>query len=157
MKITLLSFGTYLDKNYKIICEEFEKRLGHYYRFKHILIDPRKKYKSKEITHRKAVESDLALSHLTASDYVVLFDERGKQFTSLQWAEHMNSLLQRSHAGIVFIIGGAYGFHTTLYERADARCSLSTMTMNHQIVRIMCLEQIYRAATILKGESYHNE
>jgi 23S rRNA (pseudouridine1915-N3)-methyltransferase len=83
-------------------------------------------------------------------------DERGKQRTSVQFSEHLQSLLQQSYKRIIFLIGGAYGFSDTVYERSNTKMSLSNMTFSHQMVRLIFLEQFYRALAIMNNEPYHH-
>jgi len=157
MEIVLVSFGSYLDKHYKAIAEDFIGRVKRYYKFKHHLIDPRKKYKSTDPLHRKSIERDLILDFVRAHDMVILMDEKGTEFTSRKLAAQLDKWLQSGKNRIVFIIGGAYGFSEEVYQRSDSRMALSKMTLNHQIARLMWMEQLYRACTILRGESYHND
>jgi len=88
---------------------------------------------------------------------VVLLDERGRQFSSVEFASYMEKLMGSGRKRMVFVIGGPYGFSEDVYARADARLSLSRMTFNHEMVRMFFVEQIYRAMTILRGEPYHHE
>ena len=102
-------------------------------------------------------EGELILDRLPERSRVILLDERGERFRSVDWARHLEKHLSQSSSGLVFVIGGSYGFSPAVYGRADARLSLSDMTMSHQLVRLVFLEQLYRAFTILKGEPYHHE
>jgi 23S rRNA (pseudouridine1915-N3)-methyltransferase len=105
----------------------------------------------------KLVEEERLLKHIHPGDMVVLLDERGKQYTSVQYAGVLQKWLNRSPKRLVFVTGGAFGFGDQMYARADAKLSLSPMTFSHQLIRVIFLEQLYRASTILKGEKYHNE
>ena len=150
MKILLLVIGK-TDEDYLITgIKKYVGRIGHYASFEMKEIpDPRNR-KTLSEEQQKTAESFLILSQLQPSDHVVLLDENGKQFTSVQFAE---SLVKR----LVFIIGGPYGFSKEVYDRANAKLSLSPMTFSHQMVRLIFVEQLYRAFTILKGEPYHHQ
>ena len=105
----------------------------------------------------KEKEGELILKNIKATDDVVLLDERGSTFTSLEWASHLQKKINYEGKDIVFVIGGAYGFSQKVYQRANGKISLSKMTFSHQIIRVIFLEQLYRAFTIMKGEPYHHE
>jgi 23S rRNA (pseudouridine1915-N3)-methyltransferase len=105
----------------------------------------------------KLSEAQLILKLIKPDDFVVLLDERGKLFSSVELANWMNEHMNRATRHIVFVTGGAWGFHETLYERANDSISLSRLSFPHQLVRIIFAEQLYRAFTIIRGEPYHNE
>lgn len=96
------------------------------------------------------------LSQFQAGDYIILLDENGKQFTSVEFSENIEKLMASGNKRIVFVIGGPYGFSQDVYAKANAKMSLSPMTFSHQMVRLIFVEQLYRAFTILKGEPYHH-
>lgn len=100
-------------------------------------------------------EANLLLKRIRQTDFVVLLDERGRQYDSISFAEYLNSLEGRVNH-LCFVIGGPYGFSEKVYKRADAKISLSKLTFSHQLIRVLFLEQLYRAFTILKGEPYHH-
>ena len=104
-----------------------------------------------------AAEADYVLSRLRPTDKVYLFDEGGRAFTSRKFAAHLERLQHQAGSRLIFLIGGAYGFGESLRERADGRVSLSPMTLSHQLVRIVALEQLYRGMSILRGLPYHND
>ena len=106
----------------------------------------------KEVQEEEGV---LLLRRFKSTDYVILLDERGTEYNSISFAEHLNSLEGRVNQ-LLFVIGGPYGFSKSVYNRADARLSLSKLTFSHQLVRLLFMEQLYRAFTILKGEPYHH-
>jgi 23S rRNA (pseudouridine1915-N3)-methyltransferase len=116
-------------------------------------IKNRKKLSEPEIKKR---EGEIILSKLNSGDFLILMDERGKQRTSVQFSEHFQSLLQQSYKRIIFLIGGAYGFSDAVYERSNTKMSLSNMTFSHQMVRLIFLEQFYRALAIMNNEPYHH-
>lgn len=135
--------------------ELFRKRLIHYVPFKIETLPDLKKTRNLSMKEVQNQEAALMLKGLRSSDYVVLLDERGKEFNSISFAEHLNALEGRVNH-LVFVIGGPYGFSEEIYQRAQARISLSKLTFSHQLVRVIFMEQLYRAYTILKGEPYHN-
>jgi 23S rRNA (pseudouridine1915-N3)-methyltransferase len=104
----------------------------------------------------KEQEGNLILRHLADSDTAILLDERGKQMTSQAFSEYLQRTMNRGVRNLTFITGGAFGFSDAVYDRVKERISLSSMTFPHQLVRLIFLEQLYRALTILKGESYHH-
>ncbi len=132
----------------------YQKRLKHYCHFGIIELQESKGQDSKEIY--KKIEGDLLLSRLKPGDILVLLDERGKNLDSIQFAAFIEQQMVHSGKQLIFVIGGAYGFSTKVYERANYSVSLSSMTFSHQIVRLLFMEQLYRAMTIIKGEPYHN-
>jgi len=99
----------------------------------------------------------MILKHIELNDKVVLLDEKGKQFTSVAFSEYIAKKIMSSHKRMIFVIGGPYGFSERIYQRANNKISLSTMTFSHQMIRLIFVEQLYRAMTILKGEPYHHE
>ena len=106
---------------------------------------------------RKQAEGKMILDSIQPSDFLMLLDERGKQFTSIAFAEMLQKRMASGLKRLVFLVGGPYGFSQEVYDRADAKISLSTMTFSHEMVRLFFAEQIYRAMTILRGEPYHHE
>jgi 23S rRNA (pseudouridine1915-N3)-methyltransferase len=135
--------------------ELFRKRLIHYVPFKIETLPDLKKTRNLSMKEVQNQEAALMLKGLRSNDYVVLLDERGKEYNSISFAEHLNALEGRVNH-LVFVIGGPYGFSEEIYQRAQARISLSKLTFSHQLVRVIFMEQLYRAYTILKGEPYHN-
>lgn len=113
---------------------------------------------SRSISHeqQKTIEGEQILKHLQSSDVVVLLDEHGEQFTSIQFASWLEKK-RMSARRLVFVIGGPYGFSEAVYKRSNSMISLSSMTFSHQMVRLVFIEQLYRACTIIKGEPYHHE
>ena len=116
----------------------------------------RKNTKSLTQSNQKEMEAEQILKRLQPSDTVVLLDEHGKEYRSIEFARWTEKLQQTARS-LVFIIGGPYGFADSVYERSDAKLSLSKMTFSHQMIRLLFVEQIYRACTIIKGEPYHHE
>ena len=116
-----------------------------------------KNTKNLSVSEQQEKEADLILKQLETSDEVVLLDEKGKQFTSVGFSEFISKKMLASHKRMVFVVGGPYGFSERVYQRANGKVSLSAMTFSHQMIRVIFVEQLYRAMTILKGEPYHHE
>ena len=134
----------------------YQKRLKHYLSF-HLHIIPdiknRKNLKEEQI---KQKEGNEILKKLNPSDCLILLDENGKNYDSVAFSKFLDQKFQHSHKRLIFQIGGAYGFSDAVYQRANAKISLSKMTFSHQMVRLIFLEQLYRGMTILRGEPYHH-
>ena len=157
MKITLLTVGK-TDKDWvRKGLEIYSSRLGHYIPFTINEIPELKNVSALSREQIKEKEGALILAAVKDSDDVILLDERGKEMPSVEWAAMLEGRLARGGKGIVFVIGGAYGFSGAVYARANAKISLSKMTSSHQMVRVIFAEQLYRAFTIIKGEPYHHE
>jgi 23S rRNA (pseudouridine1915-N3)-methyltransferase len=135
----------------------YEKRLKHYLPFEYSIIPDIKNAKSRTNEQLKEKEGELILKKLDKGDWLILLDEGGKEFSSVKFAKYMENMLQQSHKRLVFVVGGAYGFSDDVYQRANAKMSLSKMTFSHQMVRLFVLEQLYRAMTILRNQPYHHE
>lgn len=156
MKVTLLTVGKTDVAWVKQGLTLYSERLTHYVPFCVTEIPELKKVSSLSREQIKQREGELILKAVKPSDDVVLLDERGKQYSSLEWADVIGKKLVAGK-DIVFVIGGAYGFSEAVYQRANGSVSLSKMTFSHQMVRTIFTEQLYRAFTILKGEPYHHE
>lgn len=156
MKTILLLVGKTIDKHLAAGINDYAARIAHYMPFEIITIPELKNTKSLSEEQQKTMEGELIMKQLQPSDTVVLMDEHGKEYRSIEyarWLEQKRNTARR----LVFIIGGPYGFSQKVYERADEKISLSKMTFSHQMVRLIMTEQIYRACTIIKGEPYHHE
>ncbi len=157
MKITLLLVGkteqSYIAEGMNVYCE----RLKHYLPFEVEVIPNVKASPSTKAEKLCELEGEQILARISASDYLILLDEKGKQFTSLDFAEHLQKKMLSGCKRLVFVVGGAFGFSPAVYAAAREKVSLSKMTFSHQMVRLFMVEQIYRAMTILKGEPYHHE
>jgi 23S rRNA (pseudouridine1915-N3)-methyltransferase len=132
--------------------EIFRKRISRYGRF-----DIREISMPRKSRHIPDAESQMVMSKLDKSDYLILLDERGKTMSSVGFSNMLNRFMIQSRKRIIFLIGGAHGFDQSLYDRANEQMSLSKMTFSHQMIRLLFLEQLYRAFTILNNEPYHNE
>ncbi len=157
MKISLLTVGATDVKWVREGLDIYVSRLEHYTRFSLIEIPQLKNVSALDREQIKTREGDLILAKLRPSDEVVLLDEKGKEYSSIELASAIGRKLNAGGKDLVFVIGGAYGFSDAVYDRADSKMSLSRMTFSHQMVRAVFAEQLYRAFTILKGEPYHHE
>ncbi len=135
---------------------EYEKRLKHYLKFERLDLKESKFSKKQSIDLLKKKEAELILKQLEPKDQVVLLDEKGLEFTSKQFSQWISKKEMTGLKQLNFIIGGAYGFDKTIYERSNEIISISQMTFSHQMIRLLFLEQLYRAKTILNGEKYHH-
>lgn len=157
MKIVLLTVGK-TDKDWvKMGLDIYVSRLRHYVPFSISEIPELKNVSSLSKEQIKAKEGELILKSLKPSDDVILLDEHGKEFSSIEFAGTLQKKISYEGKDIVFVIGGAYGFSEAVYGRANSKISLSRMTFSHQMVRAIFAEQIYRAFTIMRGEPYHHE
>ena len=157
MKITLLTVGK-TDKDWvRQGMDIYVSRMKHYFPFSVVEIPELKNVSSLSEDQIKTKEGELILRNLKSSDDVILLDEHGKEYTSVQLAGILQGKINYECKDIVFVIGGAYGFSDAVYARANSKISLSKMTFSHQMVRTIFTEQLYRAFTIMKGEPYHHE
>lgn len=156
MKIKLLTMGKTDAGWVREGLELYVARLEHYIPFSVQELPQLKKVSSLSPAQIKEKEGDLLLGAVKPSDEVILLDEHGREFRSVEFADFIREKMNRGR-DLVFIIGGAYGFAPRVYDRADGKISLSKMTFSHQMVRTVFAEQLYRAFTIIKGEPYHNE
>ena len=156
MKISLLCISktteAYLQEGIRI----YENRLQHYCKYQRTEIPDLKNSKNLSFDQQKQKEAELILAKISPSDFVVLLDENGKELDSVQFSKELNKWMNQSTAHVVFVIGGPYGFHASVYERANLKLSLSKLTFSHQMVRLFFTEQLYRAFSILRGEPYHH-
>lgn len=156
MKTELIMVGKTVDKLYTKGIGDYQERIGHYMPFNITVISALKNTKSLSEDQQKQAEGELILRLIQPSDTVVLLDEHGAERTSMEMATWLTRKQQTARR-LVFIIGGPYGFSADVYGRADEKISLSRMTFSHQMVRLIFTEQLYRACTIIRGESYHHE
>ncbi|GGH21529.1 23S rRNA (pseudouridine(1915)-N(3))-methyltransferase RlmH [Mucilaginibacter phyllosphaerae] len=157
MKITFITVGKTEDAYLKEGIEKYVKRLKHYTKLELVDIPELKNTKALTEEQQKAKEAELILKKITVQDHVILLDENGLEFTSVQFANYINKRSVSSSANLIFIVGGPYGFDQLVYQRANDKLSLSRMTFSHQMVRLFFVEQLYRAYTIIKGEPYHHQ
>jgi 23S rRNA (pseudouridine1915-N3)-methyltransferase len=157
MKIRLIVVGKTNSAYLKTGEDDYEDRLKHYCKIEELLIPQIKnggKLSNKDL---KIKEGKLILKYIDSVDQVVVLDEKGKSFSSIDFSDFLNKKLLTSAKSLVFVIGGAFGFSEEVYKRANSKLSLSKMTFSHQMIRLIFKEQLYRAFTILKGEKYHHE
>ena len=157
MKITLLTVGKTDIGWVREGLETYSSRLSHYVPFSVCEIPELKNTSALTRTQIKEREGELILKAIKPTDRVILLDERGKEYRSVEFAEEIRRLSLAGGKDIVFVIGGAYGFSEAVYARSVGKISLSRMTFSHQMVRTIFAEQLYRAFTIIKGEPYHHE
>lgn len=139
------------------ILDNYIKRLSHYLPFESIEIQDIKNSKNLSEKEQKRQEGASLAKQLQSGDYLVLLDDKGKQFSSVEFARYIEQKSVSIPKRLVFAVGGPYGFSDEIYERANERISLSRMTFTHQMVRMIFVEQLYRAMTILNNEPYHHE
>ncbi|MES2284635.1 MAG: 23S rRNA (pseudouridine(1915)-N(3))-methyltransferase RlmH [Bacteroidota bacterium] len=156
MKITLILNGKtdddYLIKGFNM----YEQRLKHYISFETIVIPALKNTKALSIEQQKQKEGELIFKNIQSSDRLILLDENGKEYSSVNFSDFIQQQMNSGIKNIVFVVGGPYGFSEEIYKRANGKISLSKMTFSHQMVRLFFVEQLYRAMTILKNEPYHH-
>lgn len=157
MKITLLTVGRTEIPWVKEGLETYSSRLVHYVPFSISEIPQLKNVSAFSVPQIKEKEGKLILKEIKSSDQVILLDEHGKEYRSVEFASYLQSAMSHGGKDIVFVIGGAYGFSDEVYARCNGKISLSKMTFSHQMVRTVFVEQLYRAFTIMKGEPYHHE
>ncbi len=157
MKICLLVIGktdeAYLQKGIDI----FLKRIPHYIQFELKVIPDVKNSKNLSEELQKEKEGELILQQIVPGDELLLLDEQGTEFSSVDFARFLEKKMISGLKRLVFVIGGPYGFSGSIYARSNGKISLSKMTFSHQMVRLIFAEQLYRAMTILKGEPYHHQ
>lgn len=156
MKTELIVVGKTTNKHFVASINDYLDRIGHYMPFSVTVIPELRNAKSLSQQQQKDKEGESILRLLQPSDTVVLLDERGKEPRSIELADWLQRQQQTARR-LVFIIGGPYGFSQQVYSRADSMLSLSRLTFSHQMVRLIFVEQLYRACTIIKGEPYHHE
>lgn len=156
MKITLLVVGKTTDERLTSLISDYKQRLSHYVPFEFAVIPDLKNAKSLTMDQIKSAEGELILRALTPAMDVILLDEHGREYRSVEFADFLQKKMS-SGKDLTLVIGGPYGFSKEVYARANGKLSLSQMTFSHQMIRIMAIEQIYRAMTILRGEPYHHE
>jgi 23S rRNA (pseudouridine1915-N3)-methyltransferase len=157
MKIKLIAIGKTDQKNLERLIEEYQNRLKHYIKFELEIIQDIKNTKNLNEEQQKEKEGDLILSKLRNTDYLVLLDDKGKEFTSIEFSLYLQKKMNAGLKQLVLVIGGPYGFSSGIYEKASGKISLSKMTFSHQMIRLFVVEQLYRGFTILKNEPYHHE
>lgn len=157
MKITLAVIGKTEVGFVRQGIEEYVKRLQHYVQFNIQHISDVKSTRNMSEAQQKVAEGKQLLAALDSSDHVVLLDEHGTERTSVDFSQWLQRRMASGSKRLVFVVGGPYGFSAEVYERANEKISLSKMTFPHELVRLVFVEQLYRAFTILRHEPYHHE
>lgn len=157
MKFALLVVGRTVEKHYITAINDYVERIKHYTPFDMEVIPELKNTKSLSMEQQKEKEGELILKALQPGDVVMLLDEHGKEFRSIEFAEWAEKKMHTVNKRLVFIIGGPYGFSKDVYAAAQEKISLSKMTFSHQMIRLIFVEQLYRAMNILAGGPYHHE
>lgn len=157
MKVVLLQTGKTTDKNVSELAALYSGRISKYCTFEILTLQDIRNTKNMPVEEQKRKEGEKIIQCLNSDDHVVLLDEHGKEYRTIDFAVWLDKLIMLSKKRVVFIIGGPWGFSDEVYRRADQKLSLSRMTFPHQLVRLLFLEQLYRAFTIVKGEPYHHE
>lgn len=157
MKITLAVIGKTNGKFLIDGIEEYSKRLSFYIPFNILYLPDVKNNKKLSEEQQKTLEGNTILNALENSDYVILLDEHGKEFTSMEFSKYIEKKMSSVPKRLVFIVGGPYGFSQEVKNRANEKISLSKMTFSHEMIRLIFTEQLYRAMTIMNNEPYHHE
>jgi 23S rRNA (pseudouridine1915-N3)-methyltransferase len=157
MKITLLMIGKTEEEWLRSGVADYENRVKHYIPFMTVVVPALKQTRHLSTDQQKQEEGNLILKQLKQDDMVILLDERGKHFSSPDFAEFIQDKMNAGVRNLVFVIGGPFGFDAKVYQRANGMVALSMMTFSHQMVRVIFMEQLYRAFTILRNEGYHHE
>lgn len=156
MKIQFIYHGKTNDDHLQALESEYYQRLSHYVNFEMQMLPDLKNTKNSSEAQIKQRESEQLLPLIQPSDWLVLLDEQGKEFTSEHFAENLQKRMNQGLKRVLFVVGGAYGFSPEVYARANQKLALSKMTFSHQMVRTIFAEQLYRAFTILNNEPYHH-
>lgn len=157
MKVTLICVGKTDEKYLTEGIENYLKRLKFYINFRMIILPDIKNSKSLNAQQQKGKEGELILKQIGAGDVVILLDERGKEYRSVEFSSFLEKKMLASTQHLVFVIGGPYGFDASVEGRSNGKLSLSKMTFSHQMIRLFFVEQVYRALSILRNEPYHHE
>ena len=157
MNIKLIAIGKTDNKNLQTLIDDYSKRLSFYIKFELEIIADIKNVKNLSESQQKEKEGELILSKLNQTDQLILLDENGTNFSSIEFSDYLQKKMNTGIKTLVFVIGGPYGFSDEVYKKAQGKISLSKMTFSHQMVRLFVIEQVYRGFTILKNEPYHHQ
>ena len=157
MNIKLIAVGKTDNPALQQLISTYEKRLSYYINFELQLLPDIKNSKSLSEEQQKIQEGELILSYVEPSHHLILLDERGKEYTSIAFADELQKKMNTGIKQLTFVIGGPYGFSQAVYQRANSKLSLSKLTFSHQMIRLFFVEQLYRAFTILRNEPYHHQ
>ena len=157
MNIKLIAVGKTDNPALQQLISTYEKRLSYYINFELQLLPDIKNSKSVSEIQQKIKEGELILSNVEPSHHLILLDERGKEYTSIDFADELQKKMNAGIKQLTFVIGGPYGFSQEVYQRANSKLSLSKLTFSHQMIRLFFVEQLYRGFTILRNEPYHHQ
>lgn len=157
MNIKLLCIGKTDQKELDALINEYQKRISFYVKFEMIYLQDIKNRKVLSIEQQKSQEGVLLLKTFQEADFVVVLDEKGAEFSSIQFSDFLSKKMLSGLKNLVFVIGGPYGFSKDVYARANQKISISKMTFSHQMIRLIFVEQVYRGFSILGNEPYHHE
>ncbi|MCQ2973849.1 MAG: 23S rRNA (pseudouridine(1915)-N(3))-methyltransferase RlmH [Bacteroidales bacterium] len=157
MKIRFVVVGKTVEKYLVDAVAEYEKRIKKYIQFEYIVLKDLKNASSLSFDMVKQKEAEFLLPYVSPNSYRIILDEHGKEFTSVEFSNFIEKKISTQSKDITFIIGGPYGFDPSISSQADYTMSLSKMTFSHQMVRLIFMEQLYRAFTIMRNEPYHHE
>jgi len=157
MKIAVLQTGKTTEKHIAEGVENYSARIRKFTGFEIITLPDIKNARNMTIDEQKIKEGKKILNSIRKDDYIVLLDEKGKEFRTIEFSDWIRKRFMNSEKRILFVIGGPWGFSEEMYDIADLKLSLSRMTFSHQVVRLLFMEQLYRAFTIIRGEPYHHE
>jgi len=157
MRITILVIGKTTDSCLHNLTLKYLNRLKHYVKIDFQVLPELKNTRNVPVSVQKEKEAELILKTVEQADELILLDERGNEFTSVDFAYMLEKRMNTASKRMIFVVGGPYGFSPAVYQRANTKISLSQMTFSHQMIRLFLTEQLYRAMTIIRGEQYHNE
>ena len=157
MNIKLIAIGKTDNRQLQSLIDDYQKRLSFYVKFDLEIIADIKNVKNLSELQQKEKEGEMILSKIMPTDQLILLDENGKNFSSVEFSKELQKKMNSGIKTLVFVIGGPYGFSETVYQKAQGKISLSQMTFSHQMVRLFFIEQLYRGFTILKNEPYHHQ
>ena len=156
MTIKLIAIGKTDNKQLTSLIDDYIKRLSFYIKFSLDIIPDIKNSKNLSETQQKIKEGELILNRVSSTDTLILLDENGKQFTSVDFSSYLQKHMNSGIKQLIFVVGGPYGFSEDVYKKANGKLSLSKMTFSHQMIRLFFIEQLYRGFTILRNEPYHH-
>ena len=156
MTIKLIAIGKTDNSHLQSLIDDYTKRLGFYIKFSIDIVPDIKNVKNLSEEQQKQKEGEIILNKLSATDVLILLDENGKTFDSINFSEYLQKHMNSGIKQLVFVIGGPYGFSQDVYNKSNGKVSLSKMTFSHQMIRLFFIEQLYRGFTILKNEPYHH-
>ena|SRR5690554_3629612 len=157
MTIKLIVLGKTDSLQLSQLIDEYRNRLGHYIKFEIETIPDIRNNKNLSEKQQREKEGEAILSKLNTTDLLVLLDENGKQYTSVEFSGYLQKKMNSGLKQLVFVVGGPYGFSDAVHQKSQSKISLSKMTFSHQMVRLFMVEQLYRAFTILRNEPYHHQ